>query len=96
MADTLASAYLTAKVMTTVWDAQHIGDLIPNDPTVIDDGAQSDGRSVITNAQVNAIVQRARELITWLERGSLDGTGQQNFSFLSSIVAVQVNPQSRV
>lgn len=62
--------YLSAKNIVNQWNAQSVSSVIPNDSTVISDGAATDGRPTATNAQVTAMVTRAQEVITDLEANS--------------------------
>lgn len=67
VADTLVSAYLTAKRLVQVWNGQNVVAVIPNDANVIVDGSASDGRVPITNAQVNVEIANAIAFIAFFE-----------------------------
>lgn len=93
MADLLYSAYLTAKSVVEQWNAQSVSAVIPNDSTVIADGAATDGRAQITDAQATAIITRCQELINWMEQGLVASpfTGTATLATLGTITAVEVN-----
>ena len=59
----------------------------PNDASPVMDGAQTDGRPVITGAMVNNIVNRAQEIITDYEATSS--------AKLNTVAQVQVNGASK-
>jgi hypothetical protein len=69
MADELWTCYFTAKSLIAQWNAQSVSLVIPNDAVVISDGAATDGRAQITDAQATAIVTRCQEFISWMEQG---------------------------
>ena len=98
MADLIMSAYLSAKKLVEIWDAQSVSTVIPNDSTIIADGAANDGRAQITDAQATAIVTRCEELISWLENGLIASpfnTGTASLSTLGTVASVQVNGQTK-
>lgn len=93
MADLLSTAYFTAKSVVSQWNAQLVSSVIPNDATVISDGAAIDGRAQITDAQATAIITRCSELISWMEQGlvaSPFGTTTTSAT-LNTVQAVEVN-----
>jgi hypothetical protein len=94
-ADIIYSAYLTAKKIVQDWNSQSVSSVIPNDATLISDGSATDGRNQVTNANVTSVITRAQEFINWMERGTLDGSGTQNFAFLGTITLPAVNGQSK-
>ena len=87
MADSMASNYWTAKKIVTEWNSLNLGALILNDGTLISDGAATDGRSQITGAMINNIINRANEVIADYEATSA--------AKLSTIQQVAVNTVSR-
>ena len=87
MADSMASNYWTAKKIVTEWNSLNLGALIPNDGTAIADGAATDGRSPITGAMINNIINRANEVIADYEAASA--------AKLSTITQVSVNTAAR-
>src|SRR6476620_11032360 len=57
-ADSLAQAYFAAKNLLQIWGSQRLDTLIPPDPAaVVSDGAPADGRSVISGALVQGMMQ---------------------------------------
>lgn len=62
-ADVLYSAYLTAKKVVQQWNSQSVSAVIPNDANLISDGAATDGRAQITNADATSIITRCQQLI---------------------------------
>lgn len=97
MADMLYSAYLSAKSFVTQWNADNVAAVIPNDATIIADGAATDGRAQVTDAQVTAIVTRCQELINWMEQGLVASpfTGTVSNATLNTVAGVQVNGASK-
>ena len=84
-ADRFGQLYNWCKAVRDEWQAQGIGALIPNDPAEeILDGAQTDGRPLITGEDVHVIKDRVLELITLLE-----ANGNEK---LNQILKVAVNP----
>ena len=59
--------YWWSKAVSEEWASQGIGALIPNDSSVIIDGSQTDGRPIITGADVNTLAARVGEFINLLE-----------------------------
>ena len=49
------------------WTAQGMGALVPNDASVVMDGSATDGRTIITGADVNTLAARVAEFTTLLE-----------------------------
>jgi len=96
MADLLYSCYLSAKSFKSLADAQAIygaSNPIPNDATVIADGAATDGRPLATDAQATNIYTRCAEFIQWMENGlvaSPFGATVTDFT-LNTVAGVQVN-----
>jgi hypothetical protein len=84
-ADRFAQLYWWAKAVAAEWEAQGIAAKIPNDASVILDGAATDGRPIITGADVNTMAARVAEFIALLE-----ATGSAK---LSQILKVSVNSQ---
>lgn len=96
-ADLLYTCYLTMKSLVSQWNAQNVAAVIPNDATIIGDGAATDGRAQITDAQATGIITRAQEFINWFEQGLVASpfTGTVNNNTLNTVAGVQVNGQSR-
>jgi hypothetical protein len=91
MADAIYGAYLTAKKLIEEYNAQNVAGVIPNDATIISDGAATDGRAQVTNAQVINIINRATELVNWMERATLNASGTLDNATLNTVAAVAVN-----
>lgn len=94
MADLLYSAYLTAKAVVQAWNTQSVSSVIANDTNTINDGAATDGRSPITDAQATAIITRCMELISWMELGlvaSPFNASPASLATLGTVTAVEVN-----
>lgn len=97
MADLLYSAYLSAKSYIEQWNAGSVATVIPNDATIIADGAAVDGRPQVTDAQVTNIFTRCQELVNWMEQGLVASpfTGTVTNATLNTVAGVQVNGQSK-
>jgi hypothetical protein len=97
MADLLSCAYHSAKKLVNEWNAQGVATVIPNDATVISDGAATDGRAPITDAQATAIVTRCNELISWMEQGlvATPFLVPVTNATLNTVSLVQVNGQAK-
>lgn len=91
MADLLYSAYLSAKKLQQEWNSQSVAAAIPNDANVISDGAATDGRPQITNADATNIVTRCQDLITWMENGVTTFGASANLAVLGTITKPEVN-----
>lgn len=85
-ADKLAQAYYYAKLVQNEWFANNMSSLIPNnaDDTVID-GSATDGRHVITGADVTNVITRCQGLVSDYEASSN--------AKLNTILNVAVNPR---
>jgi hypothetical protein len=83
-ADDAARAYTKAKSLVNRWNALGMANTIPNDSTLIDDGASTDGRPQITGAQVWGIVLMAQSVVTQWEANSNQ--------VLNCVMSVAVNP----
>ena len=60
----MLGAYYAAKAVTQEWSARGGVALVPNDDkAVLTDGAQTDGRPIISGAAVNNVVTRLAELV---------------------------------
>lgn len=88
-ADAMLSSYNTAKTVVNYWNANNISALIPNDSTLVADGAGvTDSRSPITGAMVNNVITRAEEIIADYEA---NGNAK-----LNTVENLAVNGVSRV
>jgi len=62
-ADALVQLYNSASNALAEWNARGGTGAIPNDGTVVDDNAPSDGRNQITGAMVSNIINRLAEFV---------------------------------
>jgi bifunctional ADP-heptose synthase (sugar kinase/adenylyltransferase) len=88
VANDIVSCYLSMKRLKQVWDGQNMVSVIPNDATVIADGSAVDGRTQITNGQVNIMIANSVTLIQQFEANA-------NL-ILNQMLQIQVNAQSVV
>lgn len=102
LCDLMISAYLTAVAMMEQWNAQQMGNLIPFTADLIVDGATvngidavgGDGRPLMRCQDAEQIFNVAAMLINLLERGTVDGSGTQNFANRTLLMAQNVNGKS--
>lgn len=87
-ADKFAQLYYWCSIVRDEWLAQDIGSLVPNDTSEIIDGAQTDGRPVVTGADVHTIKDRVLELLALLDADS----GAK----LAEVLSVAVNPMQGI
>jgi hypothetical protein len=65
--------YYRAKLILSDWNARGMSAILTNSSSVVADGADTDGRPVITGADANNIINRIAEYITLIEQpGVLD------------------------
>ena len=95
MADLLGTSYMSAKKLLLEWQSQNLAAVIPNDATIVDDGAGVDGRPLMANQQALAIVSLCQQLTNWLETGQLASGGVVNNVDIAIIGSVAVNSQSK-
>ena len=84
-ADRFAQLYWWSKIVAEEWAAQGIGTLIPNDASVLMDGSATDGRSVLTGMDVNALAGQVSAFIAGMEANANAN--------LNIIHKVAVNPE---
>jgi hypothetical protein len=70
--------------------------LIPNDSEVINDGSATDGRSQITGAQANNIINRATDIKNFMEGSVAVATNDGSKSVLNTVLGVAVNISSGI
>jgi hypothetical protein len=87
-ADAEAQAYNTAKALNAFWNANSVSGVVPNDATIILDGAATDGRQIVTGAQTTNVVTRCQEKIADYEANSS--------AKLNTILALAVNTTSHI
>lgn len=85
-ANKLSASYWFAKSVAAEWYANNMGALIPVDGGDVNDGAQTDGRHVITGNDATAIITRLTEL-------TADYEANTNAK-LNTILAVATNENS--
>lgn len=66
-ADKAGQFYHTAKRVLEEFGALNLGDVIPNTSDVVQDGAVSDGRPILTGALVNAFMSGLTQYVSTLE-----------------------------
>lgn len=96
MADLLYTAYYTAKSVLAQWNAQNVAAVIPNDATIIADGAATDGRAQITDAQATNVITRCQDLINWMEGANTIAAGNGSLAVLNTVALVQVNGKAQL
>jgi len=62
-----ARLYWWSKIVAQEWTAQGIGALIPNNASVVMDGSATDGRPIITGADVHTLAARVAEFVALLQ-----------------------------
>lgn len=83
-ADQLAQTFYRLEVVLDQWTALN-GASLPNDGSVVVDGAQTDGRPILTGAKLHNLMSRLSESITDYEANSN--------AKLNTVLGVAVNPQ---
>jgi len=83
-ADALARTYHLAKQVQAEWTARGGVAMLPNKSDAVLDGAETDGRPVITGADVNNVINRLAELTADFEA--------YGAAKLNTILRVAVNP----
>lgn len=91
MADELYRCYLMAKSLLSQWNSQNVAAVIPNDATLIADGAATDGRPPMTDAQATTIVTRCQDIVNWMEGSTAIAAGDGTKAVLNTVAAVEVN-----
>lgn len=81
----MASLYFFCESLQAEANAANWLTVFPNDNAVVDDGAVSDGRPVVTDAQIRAFISIAGTFITYME-----ATSNAN---LNATLALAVNPE---
>jgi len=80
LADAAANYYYAAKAMLNEWDATGMAAKIPNTSDVLIDGSATDGRSVITGANVNGLKAHVATMVA-----DLEATANQKLNILLKI-----------
>jgi len=84
LADKVARMTVAIQAFVQTFEAKALGNLIPNDATVIDDGASTDGRTPITGADVHQMLELATDLVAM-------ASGEN--TKMPTVLKVAVNPQ---
>lgn len=88
LADLLISAYLSSKAFAQQWTAQGVASVIPNDATLIADGSATDGRTPITDGDINILLAQAQSIIALFEGATgapANNASLQNFNQIDKI-----------
>lgn len=91
LADLMISTYLSCKAFVQQWTAQGVASVIPNDATLIADGSATDGRTPITDGDVNILLAQAQSVIALFEGATgapVNNASLQNFN---QVEKLQVN-----
>jgi galactitol-specific phosphotransferase system IIB component len=83
-ADKLSQAYYFAKATVDEWTAHNMGALIPVSSEEVEDGANVDGRPIITGNDVTVMLYALQDMITDYEAS--------NKAKLNSILKIAPNP----
>lgn len=70
----LKLALVASRATSDQWLAEGGTALVPNDATVIADGAPSDGRPEITGAEVVGVITQVSQFANWLDHGEYVAT----------------------
>lgn len=70
LADKLGQLYNLIKALAAEASAENWTALFPNDATVIDDGADVDGRAPVTNAEMATLIGVGSAYLTFMEQNS--------------------------
>lgn len=101
LADQMRSLYNNCKSITNQWTAQGLAALIPSDANLMQDGATvasgtPDGRTPITDADINVLFAKSTDLINYFEGATATGgtlTNNASMQNLNQITKVAVNGQ---
>jgi hypothetical protein len=97
--DLLYSAYMTAKSLIAIWNAQGLSALTPNTSAIVEDGASvngadatgGDGRPLMHGTDINNAITRATDLVNWMEGSVGVSTNDGTKGVLNTIAGVKVN-----
>lgn len=71
-ADAYVGAYQRAKEIQIRWASEGLAAKLPDTADELDDGAHVDGRTIVTGADANDIVDAANQLIASLDANSME------------------------
>lgn len=96
LADQMETLYQSAKSIIQQWTAQGLAAVIPNDSNFIQDGATvasgtPDGRTPITDADINTLFAHAQNLVAYFEGASAAPTNNGSMQNRNQILKVSVN-----
>jgi hypothetical protein len=96
LADGMETLYQNCKNVVQQWTAQGLAAVIPNDANFIQDGATvasgtPDGRTPITDADVNVLFAHAQNLIAYFEGATGAPVNNGSMQNRNQIVKVSVN-----
>lgn len=100
-ADLLSTTYYTALSMLNQWNSQDLAAIIPNTSAILADSAapdgtdatDGDGRPIVTGAQVTNMINRAQDVVNWMQGSSTISAGSGG-AVLTSVLGVKVNGQA--
>lgn len=101
LADLMESLYQSAKVVVQQWTAQGLAAIIPNDANLIQDGATvaagtPDGRTPITNADINVLFSHASNLVNYFEGATGAPVNNASNQNRNQVLKVAVNGRTVV
>lgn len=70
LADAAAAYYWKAKSVLAEWNSTGMSSLLPNTSDPVIDGSATDGRTVITGANVNGLINHVQAMVADLEANS--------------------------
>lgn len=88
--DLLAGVAIRANILLLRWAAEGFDPLVPRNEDAIDDGADKDGRTVLTNGDIRRVIEVCGD-IKLLSDGTTPVTGSA--AKFASIVRASVNPR---
>src|SRR5690349_11508265 len=96
LADNMETLYQNCKSVVAKWTAQGLASVIPNDANFIQDGATvasgtPDGRTPITDQDINTLFAHASNLVAYFEGASGAPTNNGSFQNRNQILKVSVN-----
>lgn len=84
-ADSYVGAYQRAKAIQVRWASEGLAAKLPDTPDEIDDGAHTDGRTIVTSADANDMIAAADQLVALMESDAM--------ALLMKISKYAVNPR---
>jgi hypothetical protein len=84
LADLVAGAFQAIQAYWQAWDAKALGDVIPDDESVVADGSETDGRTPITGHDLHQLKALCDDLV---------GMGLGENTKIPIVLKVAVNPR---